>query len=59
MQTQPEKGKAPVALTTEALSEVSQNAIQGNIMRNSNALTIGSTNVRQVGDLYSLNDLHK
>lgn len=35
MQMPPEKGKAPVGGTTEALSEVSQNAIQGNIMGDS------------------------
>lgn len=32
---QPEKGKAPVALTTEALSEVTKDANQGNIMGDS------------------------
>ena len=59
MQSRPKKSEALTAATGRASSEVSQVITQGNNMLNSTALIIGSTNVRQVGDLYSLNDLHK
>lgn len=52
-------GKAPVGGTTEALSEVTQPIKEGFNVNNSIALTIGATSVREVGGLYSLNDLHK
>ena len=60
MQTRPEKGNAPEVAATEASGEVSQTTKKGTIMSNfTSALTIGETSVRQVGGLFSLNDLHK
>lgn len=58
MQAQPEIDKALTAPTVKALDEVSQAIKKGTIVSNSTALTIGDTRVRQVGGLYSLNDLH-
>lgn len=60
MQTRLEKGNASEVAATEASSEVSQTTKKGTIMSNfTSALTIGETSVRQVGCLFSLNDLHK
>jgi Rha family phage regulatory protein len=42
MQMPPEKGKAPVGGTTEALSEVTKDANQGNIMSDSKAVQVSS-----------------
>ena len=54
------KGKAPTAATVEALSEATPHIKEGFNMSNfTSALTIGETSVRQVGGLFSLNDLHK
>ena len=60
MNRQPEKTKAPASTNRKGFQgEESQSINKGTIMSNSTALTIGATSVRQVGDLYSLNDLHK
>lgn len=60
MQQQPEKTKAPASTNRKGFQgEESQSINKGTIMSNSTALTIGATSVRQLGDLYSLNDLHK
>ncbi|MBV7417899.1 KilA-N domain-containing protein [Comamonas sp. CMM03] len=58
MQAWPEKSEALTAATGRASSEVTQAIKQGSNVINSKALTIGTTSVRQVGELYSLNDLH-
>lgn len=50
---------APEVAATGALVDVSQTTTKGTIMLNSTALVIGETSVRQIGDLYALNDLHK
>lgn len=52
-----EKGNAPEGRSSGAL-DVS-NHLEGIDMLDSIALTIGSTRVRQVGGLFSLNDLHQ
>ncbi|MPT54952.1 KilA-N domain-containing protein [Delftia sp.] len=59
MQMRPEKGNAPGCRSPEASSEEASQAMKGINVANSTALTIGGTAVRQVGDLYSLNDLHR
>lgn len=59
MHWRPEKGNAPEVAATEASSVKNQAINQGIDMTNSTVLTIGTTSVRQAGDLYSLNDLHK
>lgn len=59
MRSRPEKSEALTAGTGRASSEVSQAIKKGTIVANSTALTIGGTAVHQVGNLYSLNDLHK
>lgn len=59
MMSGPAKGNASGGRSPEASSEVSQSINKGTIVENSTALTIGGTAVRQVGDLYSLNDLHR
>jgi hypothetical protein len=60
MHSQPEKTKAPATGTRKGFQgEVSPTAKEGTIVSNSTALTIGTTSVRQVGELYSLNDLHR
>lgn len=59
MKSRPEIDKASTAPTVKALNEATQALTQGFNMPNSTALTVAGTSVRQVGDLYSLNDLHK
>jgi len=59
MKNRPEIDKASTAPTVEALSVKNQAINQGINMTNSKALTIGTTSVREVDGLYSLNDLHK
>lgn len=59
MQMRPEKSEALVIGPTRASSDATQAIKQGFNVANSTALTIGGTAVRQVGDLYSLNDLHR
>lgn len=59
MHSRHEKSEALTAATGRASGEVSQSINKGTIVANSTALTIGGTAVRQVGDLYSLNDLHR
>lgn len=59
MRSRPEKSEALTAATDRASSEVTQDSHQGHNVENSTALTVAGTSVRQVGDLYSLNDLHK
>ncbi len=54
-----EKGNAPEGRSFGALDVKNQANIQGVDMSDSIALIIGSTSVRQVGGLFSLNDLHK
>lgn len=54
-----EKGNAPEGRSFGALDVKNQANIQGVDMSDSIALIIGSTSVRQVGDLFSLNDLHR
>lgn len=49
MQMRPEKGKAPTAATVEALSEVTQDANQGNIMSDSKAVQASSQPVFNFG----------
>lgn len=51
--------KASTAPTVEASSVKNQAINQGVNMTNSKALTIGTTSVREVDGLYSLNDLHR
>ena len=59
MKSGPEKENASEGRISEALSEETSQAMKGINMSDSKALIIGTTSVRQVGDLYSLNDLHK
>lgn len=59
MRSEPPKGNAPEGSSSEASSEEASQAMKGINVANSTALTIGGTAVRQVGDLYSLNDLHR
>ena len=59
MQMWPEKGNAPEGRSFGALDVKNQAITQGVDMSDSIALTIGSTSVRQVGGLFSLNDLHR
>lgn len=59
MRSRPEKSEALTAATDRASSEVTQDSHQGHNVENSTALTVAGTTVRQVGGLYSLNDLHK
>ena len=59
MKSSPEMKNASVAVTTKASSVKNQPFKEGINMSNSTALTIGATSVRQVGGLFSLNDLHK
>lgn len=58
MKSSPKKGNAPGGRSPEALIEANHLAEESN-MSNSKALTIGTTSVREVDGLYSLNDLHK
>lgn len=58
-QTQSEMKNAPEVAATGASSVKNPEINQGINMSNSTALTIGTTSVRQVGDLFSLNDLHQ
>lgn len=59
MQRRPKKGNAPEVAATGASSVKNPEFNQGFNMSDSKALTIGTTSVRQVGGLFSLNDLHK
>lgn len=59
MKDRPEKGNAPGCRSPGASSEEASQAMKGINVGNSTALTIGGTAVRQVGDLYSLNDMHR
>lgn len=59
MKSWPEKGNASELLPSEASSVKNQVTKQGFNMSNSKALTVAGTSVRQMGSLYSLNDLHK
>ena len=59
MQMRPEKGNAPEGRSFGALDVKNQAITQGVDMSDSIALIIGSTSVRQVGGLFSLNDLHR
>lgn len=59
MQRRPKKGNAPEVAATGASSVKNPEFNQGFNMSDSKALTIGATSVRQVGGLFSLNDLHK
>lgn len=58
MRMQPKTKNAPEGEISEALSVNNPNQ-KGINMSNSIALTIGTTSVREVSGLYSLNDLHK
>lgn len=59
MKSRPEKGNAPGGRSPEASSVKNQLLTEGINMSDSKALTVAGTTVRQVGGLYSLNDLHK
>jgi hypothetical protein len=59
MPREAEKGNAPEGRSFGALDVKNQANIQGVDMSDSIALIIGSTSVRQVGGLFSLNDLHR
>ena len=60
MKISSEKGNATEVTATVASSELSQTTKKGTIVSNfTSALTIGETSVRQVGSLFSLNDLHR
>lgn len=59
MKSRPKKGNAPELLPSEASSVKNQAFNQGINMLDSKALNIAGTSVRQMGGLYSLNDLHK
>lgn len=59
MRAPPKKKNALELLPSKASIVKNQAFKQGVDMPDSKALTIGTTSVRQVGELYSLNDLHK
>lgn len=59
MRSRFKKSEALKAATDRASSEVTQDSHQGHNVENSTALTVAGTSVRQLDNLYSLNDLHK
>ncbi len=59
MKSRPEKGNASGGRSPEASIVKNQLLTEGINMSDSKALTVAGTTVRQVGGLYSLNDLHK